>query len=183
MGRQDELDRIISDGGGLVSSVMSFEEMFMRQVYLVAARSKDPRTKIGAILVRDNNVISTGYNNFPAGVLDLKNRYENREVKYDFVVHAEANSILAAAKRGTATEGATLFSQGIPCRECAKSVIQAGISHVICHKQWPNLTYSEAWVKSIDITKTMFREAGVVVEWFDKGLGVEGFLDGKTIII
>jgi dCMP deaminase len=178
---QDRQAKVIEEAGGLIDSPMDFDEMFMRQVYLVAAKSKDPRTKIGAILVKDGDIISVGFNGFPRGVLDLKTRYEDRETKYSFVKHAESNSCLNAARKGISTSGGILYTQGVPCRECAKDIIQCEISEVVCHKQWPNLTHSEAWVKSIDLTKTLFSETGIPVRWFDKTLGIKGFLDGKEI--
>ena len=164
-----------------IKSPISFEERFMREVYLVANLSKDPRTRIGAVIVKDNDVISTGFNGFCRGVLDLEERYGDRETKYKFICHAEHNSILNAARKGISTLGSRLYTNGISCSECSKAVIQAGIKTIICHKQWPNLTYSENWVKSIELTKIMFEEAGVEIQWFDKELGIKGFLDGKEI--
>lgn len=154
---------------------------FMRMVYDWADLSKDPRTKIGAIIVKDDIPIGSGYNNFPRKVKDLKERYDNKEVKYQFVCHSELNSILNAARLGNSTLGTTLYTQGIPCCECAKAIINAGIIKVVCHGQWPNLFYSEHWVKSTNISKQMFEEAGVEIEWLNEELGMEGFLDGKLI--
>jgi len=81
----------------------NFDELFMRMVYLTATKSKDPSSKIGAVIVKDDRVISTGYNGFPIGVSDSQERYLNRETKYKFVVHAEHNSILTAARFGIST--------------------------------------------------------------------------------
>lgn len=158
-------------------------ETFMRAVYLHAASSKDPRTKIGAVLVKENNIISTGFNNFPRKVKDYLERYQDRETKYQYIVHGEHNSILTAARLGINTFGSTLYTQGIPCCECMKSIIQAGCIKVVCHTQWPNLIHSEKWVEATKISETMMKEAGVELEWFDKYLGVEGFLDGEMIFV
>ena len=158
-------------------------EKFMRMVYDWADLSKDPRTKIGAVIIKDNVPISNGYNNFPSKVLDLKERYIDKPTKYSFIIHAEANAILNAARLGHSTLGATMFTQGIPCQECMKAVINSGIKKVICHKQWPNLTHSENWVKSIEVSETMRKEAGIELEWYDGVLDMEGFLDGKSIKI
>ena len=62
----------------------------------VSQWSKDPSTKVGAVLVRDNRIVSVGYNGFPEGVDDSEERYNNRELKYDLVVHAEVNAIISA---------------------------------------------------------------------------------------
>ena len=160
---------------------MDWNEYFMRHVYLAASKSKDPKTKIGAVLVRENNIIATGYNGFPIGVKDLPERYNERELKYKFVCHAEANSVLASARFGISTKGASLYSQGLPCSECAKTLIQAGISAIYIHKQWPNLIHSDAWVKSIEISNIMFCEADIPIVVIDKELGITGFLDGKIV--
>ena len=153
----------------------------MRHVYLAASKSKDPKTRIGAILVRENNIIATGYNGFPVGVDDLPERYNDRDLKYKFVCHAEANSVLSAARFGISTKGSFLYSNGIPCHECTKTLIQAGISKIFVHKQWPNLIHVDAWVKSIEISSIMLFEAKIPVECIDKELKITGFIDGKII--
>jgi dCMP deaminase len=155
--------------------------LFMKHVYLAAERSKDPRTKIGAVLVRDGNVIGTGYNGFARKVLDLPERYNDRETKYSFVVHAEANSVLTCARLGIPTLNSILYTNGIPCQECMKSVIQGGIKEIVVHKQWPNMTHSEKWIKSTAISKLMIEETGIKLRWLDEMLNMNGYLDGKII--
>lgn len=163
-------------------SSMSWDEYFMRHVYLAASKSKDPRTKIGAVLVKDGVVISEGFNGMPRGVIDSVERYSDRETKYQYVVHGEHNSILNAARLGISTLDATMYTQGIPCNECAKCIIQAGIFKVVCHECWPNMD-SPNWKKAVEITKSMFSEANIETEWFHKPLGLKGFVDGKIIDI
>ncbi len=153
----------------------------MRAVYLAATLSKDPRTRIGAVLVKDNNIISTGYNNFPRGVRDLEKRYNDKETKYNFICHGEFNAILNAARSGVSTLDSTLYTQGIPCCECCKAVIQAGIKKIMVHKQWPDLVHSEKWVKSNKISATMIKETETELAVLNKELGIEGFLDGQII--
>lgn len=155
----------------------------MRHVYLAAEKSPDPKTKIGAVLVRDRNIISTGYNGFARKVLDLEERYNNRELKRRMVCHAEFNSIVTAARLGISTLNSVLYSQGIVCAECCKSVIQGGISEIVVHKQWPNLTYSPNWIESIELSESMLKEAGINIRWFDRVLGIKGKLDGNEIEI
>lgn len=159
----------------------NWDEWFMAHVYLAASKSKDIRTKIGAVLVKDKRIISNGYNGFACGVADSKERYENKELKYQFIVHAEHNSILQCARFGTSSNGSTLYTQGIACAECCKALIQGGVAEIVCHKQWPNLTHSQKWVDSIAISNIMLEEAGIKIRWLDKILGLKGFLDGKEI--
>jgi dCMP deaminase len=160
----------------------SWDVWFMKQVYLAAEKSKDPSTKIGAVLVRDKHVISTGFNGFPIGVLDKKERYADREVKYDLVVHAEDNSVLSAARFGFPTLGATLYTQWTPCCECSKSVIQAGIKNIVIHKQWGEMRYSR-WAESCKVSKIMLREAKIPIHILDAKLGLTAYRNGKQFIV
>jgi dCMP deaminase len=159
----------------------NFDEWFMNFVYLAARKSKDPKTKIGAVLVKNNEPIAICYNGFPRGVKDSPERYHDRELKRRMVCHAEENVTYLAAKRGVSTVGATLYTQGVPCSECTKGLINAEISKIIVHKQWPNLMHSPEWVSSIELSHVMLKEAGVEVLSFDRVLGTKGFLDGKVI--
>ncbi len=161
---------------------LSFDEWFMKHVYLTSEKSRDPRTKIGAVLVKDKHIISSGFNGFPMGIDDLIERYDDRETKYKYVVHAEQNSILVAARFGISIMDTTLYTNGIPCHSCMKSVIQGGIKDIVIHKQWPEMVHSE-WIESIKISKIMMREAGINLKIFDKKLNISAFLDGKQILV
>ena len=113
---------------------ISWEEYFMGVALLAAERSKDPNTQVGACIVDEQNrILSTGYNGFPHGCSDDDfpwNRDEAKgDTKYQFVVHAELNAILNA--RGKSLAGSTLYVGLFPCNECAKAIIQAGVSEVI----------------------------------------------------
>lgn len=113
---------------------ISWEEYFMGVALLAAERSKDPNTQVGACIVDEQNrILSTGYNGFPHGCSDDDfpwNRDESKgDTKYQFVVHAELNAILNA--RGKSLAGSTLYVGLFPCNECAKAIIQAGVSEVI----------------------------------------------------
>ncbi len=134
----------------------------------VSLWSKDPSTKVGAIIVGDKGqIISQGYNGFPRGVNDSEERYNNRELKYKLVVHAEMNAILNALYNGSSVAGATLYVHALPvCQECAKAIIQAGITTV-----YIDTNISERWKESWQITKTMFSEAKVACFYFDVNSG------------
>ena len=113
---------------------ISWDEYFMGVALLAAERSKDPNTQVGACIVDDQNrILSTGYNGFPHGCSDDEfpwNRDESLgETKYQFVVHAELNAILNA--RGKSLAGSKVYVALFPCNECAKAIIQSGISEVI----------------------------------------------------
>ncbi len=99
----------------------------------VATWSKDPSTQVGAVTVgAKKEVLSQGFNGFPRGIKDTDERYNHRETKYKFVVHAEMNAIYNATYSGTSLDGATLYIYGLPiCSECAKGIIQVGIKKVV----------------------------------------------------
>ena len=99
---------------------------------LAAKRSKDPNTQVGACIVDSNNIIlSTGYNGFPYGCSDDLYPWERtgKDTKYSYVVHDELNAILNA--RGKNLKGARLYVDLFPCNECAKAIIQSGISEIV----------------------------------------------------
>ena len=140
---------------------ISWDEYFMGVALLAAKRSKDPNTQVGACIVDQNNVIlTTGYNGFPKGCSDDEFPW-NREgeiTKYPFVVHAELNAILNAS--GKSLIGARLYVALFPCNECAKAIIQAGISEVVY------LSDKYADTAGIKASKMMLTAAGVKLTQF-----------------
>ena len=115
-------------------SYISWDEYFMGVALLAAQRSKDPNTQVGACIVdSENRILSTGYNGFPYGCSDDEFPWSREgdatDTKYPYVVHAELNAILN--NRGKALAGARIYVALFPCNECAKAIIQAGISEVI----------------------------------------------------
>ena len=103
--------------------------MYMEMAQVVSTQSYDTDTQVGALLVRNGNVLSMGWNGMPAG---CDNNCKNHTGATNWeVLHAEANAILKCAKEGRATEGSTLYCTLSPCRECAKLILQAGISKVV----------------------------------------------------
>ena len=125
----------------------------------VATWSKDPSTQVGAVTVgTKKEVLSQGFNGFPRGIKDTDERYNHRETKYKFVVHAEMNAIYNATYSGTSLDGATLYIYGLPiCSECAKGIIQVGINKVVIEKS----KELDNWNESLRLSQEMFSEAGV----------------------
>ena len=113
---------------------ISWDEYFMGVALLAAKRSKDPNTQVGACIVHNNVILSTGYNGFPYGCSDDEYPWEREgdfqnNTKYPFVVHAELNAILNS--QGKSLMGATIYVALFPCNECAKAIIQAGIKTIV----------------------------------------------------
>jgi dCMP deaminase len=161
-----------------ITSNLSWDAYFMKHVYLAASKSKDPRTKMGAVLVKDGVVISEGYNGFARGVKDFEDRYIDRATKYKYVVHAEVNAVLNAARRGVSTFGSVCYTQHPPCHECMKTLLQAGISEVVTHSTFPSMR--AAWGDSCDIADNMRNEAGVKARVIDDVLGIETRINGEN---
>ena len=135
---------------------ISWDIYFMGISLLAAKRSKDPHTQVGACIVsRDNIIISTGYNGFPCGCSDDEYSWERtgEDTKYPYVVHAELNAILNS--HGRNLRGAVIYVSLFPCNECAKAIIQSGISEVVylCDK------YSDS--PATVASKRMLTSAGV----------------------
>ncbi len=111
---------------------ISWDEYFMGVALLASKRSKDPNTQVGACIVDENNIIvSTGYNGLPIGCSDDEYSWEREgsDTKYQYVVHAELNTILNAT--GKSLRGTRLYVTLFPCNECAKAIIQSGIKEVV----------------------------------------------------
>ena len=146
---------------------ISWDELFMSIAELSSMRSKDPNTQIGACIVdKDNRVVSIGYNGMPNGCPDKYMPWDVREgdlsdTKYAYVCHAEANACLNI--RGGA-KGHTLYTQYLPCNECAKTIIQSGIKKVVCYGLYAKHTEGEQ-IKDYGFkaTKEMFNWAGVEI--------------------
>lgn len=160
-----------------------WDDWFMTGVYWIASKSKDPKTKIGAIIVKDKRIISTGYNGIPIGVDEsFRNRHQRPE-KYKWYEHGERNAIYSAAKHGIVTDGSTLYTNALPCADCARGIIQSGIHCVVIHKQFNELCNSvkrDQWIEHDNITIKMFFEHGVEISSIDKKLNCTAYFDGKT---
>lgn len=125
----------------------NFDEYYMGIALAVRKRACCTGNRVGAILVKDQRVIATGYNGTPAGVKNCDEggcfRCAHRDKfasgqGYDLCicVHAEQNSLLMAARFGIAVEGATLYSTMRPCFGCAKEALQAGVKKVVYLHDW-----------------------------------------------
>ncbi|MCQ2194085.1 MAG: dCMP deaminase family protein [Paludibacteraceae bacterium] len=105
------------------------DSRYMRMARIWAENSYCERRKVGALLVKDNMIISDGYNGTPSG---FENVCEDEDSKTKpYVLHAEANAITKVARSNNSSEGATLYVTASPCIECAKLIIQSGIKRVV----------------------------------------------------
>jgi len=127
----------------------------------IAQWSKDPSTKVGAVIVdSQRRVVSLGYNGLPRGVHDDYHILNNKELKLQVVKHAEENAILNSLLRPA---GCTIYVTHHPCASCAGSIIQSGITRVVFLSVPVDNTFNQRWRQSIELAQTMFEQAGVEV--------------------
>ncbi len=127
----------------------------------ISRKSKDPSTKVGAVILRpDNTVAGTGYNGFPKMMKDRSEDYENRDIKYSRIIHGEINAILHSYEN---LSGCSLYTWSLlPCDRCAVIVAQAGITRVVAPKLPDHL--HERWGESVEKSKRIFNDCDVIVE-------------------
>ena len=158
---------------------LSWDQYFMMMVYLVAMRSEDESSHIGAVIVDvDNVVISTGYNGLPYGVFNTLERQERPE-KYFWFEHAERNAIYLGGSR---VKYCKMYTNGIPCADCARGIIQSRISEVIVDEDWYREDF-ERWKESATRSEIMFEEAKVHVRQVkvESTLNILKYRNGKYI--
>ncbi|MFN8265338.1 MAG: dCMP deaminase family protein [Chitinophagaceae bacterium] len=146
---------------------ISWDEYFMGVALLSAKRSKDPSTQVGACIVnKKNKIVGAGYNGLPAGCDDDEFPWEKQggflETKYPYVCHAELNAILNNI--GMDLHGCRIYTALFPCNECAKAIIQSGITEVIYLSD--KYAGSEVFVAS----KRMLDKAGVTYRKVQSGI-------------
>lgn len=135
-----------------------WDNRFLDLCKFISNWSKDPSTKVGAVITNpDNSIVSVGYNGFSFGVEDTKERLENRDLKYKMVVHGEINAIVFAKKD---LRSCTLYTYPfMPCSRCAAIVVQTGIRRVVAP-----INDNPRWAEEFEITKNIFKESGVVLD-------------------
>lgn len=140
---------------------------FKNIAHQVKLKSKDQHTQIGAVIVgQDKEIVSTGYNSFPRDINDDDWRRQERPEKYYWFEHAERNAIYNAARIGVSTKGTTMFlTCGIPCADCARGIINAGIRTIVCERGDVGAK-GPKWEESAKRSLQMFEEARVIVQYY-----------------
>jgi len=133
---------------------LQFDLSYLQMAGIWAKNSYSKRLQVGALLVKDRMIISDGYNGTPSG---FENVCEDENgVTKPYVLHAEANAITKVAKSNNSSAGATLYITASPCMECAKLIIQSGITRVV---------YRDAY--RLDDGIKLLQRAGITVEQID----------------
>ena len=111
-----------------------FDDRYLEMAAIWAKNSYCKRRQVGALIVKDNMIISDGYNGTPSG---FENVCEDENgITKPYVLHAEANAISKIAQSGNSSSGATLYVTASPCMECAKLIIQSGITRVVYRDEY-----------------------------------------------
>jgi len=141
---------------------MSWDEYFAQMVLLTASKSEDESTKCGAVIVTPNHeVVSTGYNGMPRGIADTPERQE-RPLKYKYFEHAERNAVYNCARSTASTLHNIMWVTGMPCSDCARAIIQAGIQEVVVlDGDNQSKEFKERWKESFDFTEALLEEAKI----------------------
>lgn len=132
-----------------------WDKRFLELAKHVSEWSKDPGTKVGAVIVDDmNRIISMGYNGFPRDIVDFKERLDDREIKLKLTLHAEENAILFANRDLT---GTTIYTYPFqPCSHCSLWIVQSGIGYVVAPK-----SDVERWKDDFKLAEEILAESGV----------------------
>ena len=139
----------------------NWDNRFLDMAKLVSTWSKDPSTRVGAVIVDPSNrLVSVGYNGFPKGVTDNE-RLLDRDKKYDIIVHAEVNAILFSNKT---LKGCTMYTWPFqPCPRCAGLIIQSGIRRVVSI-----INRNPRWTEDFITAKQLLLEASVSLDIYEE---------------
>lgn len=145
---------------------MTWHEFFLRMAELVAEKSKDRSTRIGAVIVGpDNEVRSVGFNGFPRRIDDTVEARHERPAKYMWTEHAERNALYNAARVGIPVKGCVMYVTGyaIACTDCARGIIQAGLLTIIGRKiqKETHRAKGQHWEADLAVAEQMLTEAGI----------------------
>jgi dCMP deaminase len=139
-----------------ISRQQKWDLRFLDLCKLISLWSKDPSTKVGAVITRGIEIVSLGYNGLPQQIIDDKQILENRWEKYKYIIHAEMNAILTAKRP---LHNCTLYTfPFLPCTNCASMTIQSGISRVVSIECVDN-----RWEENLNNSKKLFNEANIDV--------------------
>lgn len=147
------------------SSQRRWDRHFLEEAQHAARKSKDQATKVGCVIVNDRHTdLVRGWNGFPRGVNDDIPERHLRPAKYLWTEHAERNAIYNAAAEGIALRGSTLYSSLMPCCDCARAIIQSGITRVVTvEPDWDD-PHRKA-TSHHHVSKRLFEEAGVRLDF------------------
>jgi dCMP deaminase len=138
-------------------------ERYWTVVDAIGNLSYDPKRKVGAIIVDDDaDILSSGFNGFPRGIVDDQIVLDDQPAKLSMMIHAEQNAIYNAARVGVSVKNSIMMCNLFPCPDCAKAIIQAGIKTLHVPNPY-DLDKESKWFKGALLSMNLFKEAGVIV--------------------
>ncbi len=141
---------------------MLSDKNFINIAFEIASASKCVSKQVGAVIVKDGRILSTGYNGTPAGYVNCCDYWNGEYTKehYDwsktYEIHAEMNAIIWAARKGISIEGATIYVTLEPCSECSKNLIASGIKRIVYAKRYEH--------NDSPVITQFLKDNGVVIE-------------------
>jgi len=121
---------------------MLSDENFINIAQEISTASKCVSKQVGAVIVKDGRILSTGYNGTPAGYINCREHWdgeytsEHHEWSKTYEIHAEMNAIIWAARKGISVEGSTIYVTLEPCSECSKNIIASGVVRIVYLKAY-----------------------------------------------
>ncbi len=178
----------------------TWDQMYMTMCYLVSMRSQDRSTHAGTVIVApDHTIRSIGYNDLPRGIEDegsigedelpsRRSRIDGQ--KYMWTEHSERNAIYNAGRNGVSLIGCTLYVNWLPCVDCARSIIQSGVTEVVIHEQGQEAFNActglamHNWLADHEMVQLMMEEAGLTVRWFGEPIveNITALFNGEELV-
>ncbi len=141
---------------------MITDKNFINIAHEIASASKCVSKQVGAVIVKDGRILSTGYNGTPAGYINCSEHWNNEYTKdhHDwsktYEIHAEMNALIWAARKGISIEEATIYVTLEPCSECSKNLIAAGIKRIVYDRAYEHT--------NSDVISKFIKDNGVIIE-------------------
>ena len=138
-----------------------WDKRFLEMAKLVSTWSKDPKTQVGCVVVRDRRILATGYNGFAKGLDDSEALYLDRDHKMRKIIHAEQNAIYNATSAGVSLNGSTFYVWGLHiCEQCAQALINVGAARIVIHEQ----ELPDRWKDSCLNAAFDFQRVGIIYD-------------------
>lgn len=155
-----------------------WDARFVRLAREISSWSKDRSTKVGAVIVADDKTPGPyGYNGFPRTIDDDLDERHQRPVKYDWTEHAERNAIYNATRIGMALNNCTIYVTHVPCPDCARAIVQVGITRVVVDEaSLANADFGARWDDRSKVSMAMFKEAGVALDFASIAAAADDYL-------
>lgn len=144
--------------------IQKWDQRFLNLAKEISSWSKDPSTKVGCIIIKNvNEIVSLGYNGFPANDPDLESEYINRDIKYGKIIHAEINAVRHAISNGHwGLKGCTIYTYPfMPCEDCAKVLIELNPDRIVSISA--NCEHLSRWKDSFEKSRKLFEQNQIEV--------------------